>query len=761
MRRKKIAYLAGAGIIVLLIIGLIIVLQSNTGAKTASENQAEEASSHAAAGASKGNIDASEPVEPGLPVEADFVKTAESDQFVLWVDNRTAHFKLESKQSGKVWRSYPNPEYWESETTTGTWKSSLMSPIMVEYIDASNSKSQSKITNWMEEKGVLEGFETIKDGFRVTFHFTSTGFKVPVEVTLAHDYVETKIIDKEIVEGKLSLLNLKLYPQFGAEPSRGQEGYLLLPDGSGALVKFDENRTNDKSIYRENVYGSDLSFYNDKTNRQEIKMPIFGLKSGDQSFLGVMTSGEEYAKLFAAPAGALGQSNWITPEWQYRTKFFQSTNKQGNEGFYTYSKNRFEAPSRGARYYPLEGEKTDYTAMAATYRNYLIEENGLERLKASASGIPLYVDIIGADVKEGLLWDDYIKGTTTNQAGVMVKELHDFGISNLTVFYAGWQKWGYSSYGGLFPVDKRLGGNAGMKSFIEAAHELDTRVYLSANYSLNSSGRGGFWALNDGLRNLAGTLQKQSTKGNEDSVTLTSPLYGIQEAKSDLAHYKELGADGLLFTGGIGSALNTDFNSRHKASRADVLTGQQSLIALAKKELRGVGVENGSFYSLDGVNHIHRMADDYSYDIFVGEAIPFSQIVLHGLITYSSEWANLRDEYNTDFLRSIEFGAYPSYVFTAASSDQFKQAYSIWYYSMNYRDWEASAAEQYQKMNEALGDVQDRFIIGHRTLASGVKETVYEGGKTIIVNYNEEPYKSGSTLVAGKNFIVKTGGGAQ
>ncbi|WP_337098342.1 DUF5696 domain-containing protein [Paenibacillus sp. YIM B09110] len=760
MKRKTIVKLSAAIVTVLLLIGWGLLLQRDVDqqAVPADDGNAAVNNNNGAGGASGGS-----PVEAALPVEAAFVKAAESERFVLWADAVTAHFKIESKETGKVWRSYPNPEYWELEKTTGTWKSSFLSPVMLEYIDASNSKSQSKLTNWMEEKGVLENYELTGDGFKATFYFPGTKFTIPVEVALIGDHVETKVFDEGIAEGNLSLLNLKLYPLFGAEPSHGQEGYMLVPDGSGALIKFNENRSNDKSIYRENVYGADLSFYNEQTGRQEVKMPIFGLKSGDQSFLAVMTDGEEYAKLFAAPAGALGISNWITPEWQYRIKFFQSTNKQGDQGFYTYSKDRFVAGERTTRYYPIDGPKADYAAMAERYRSYLIEENGLARLEQAKENIPLYVDIIGADLKQGLLWDDYIEGTTTKQAETMVKELSEAGIANLSVLYAGWQRWGYSSYGGLFPVDKRLGGNSGMKAFIDAAHKLDVSVFLSANYSLNSSGRGGFWKLNDGLRNLAGTLQEQyGGRNNDDKVTLTSPLYGIREAEGDLAAYKSLGADGLLLEGGIGRALNTDFNNRHKASRSEVLEGQQRLLEKADQELGSIGVANGSFYSLANVDHIHRIADDYSYDIFVDEAIPFEQIVLHGLVTYSSDWANLSDEYNADFLRSVEYGAYPSYVFTAADSGKFKRAYTIWYYSMSYRDWKQSAAEQYKRLNEALGDVQDQYIVGHRTLAEGVKETIYENGKTIIVNYNEKPYSiaSGSVTVPALDFIVTTGGGA-
>lgn len=699
----------------------------------------------------------SEPASPNLPEESAFLLAAENTSLKLWVHEKTAHFKIESKQSGAVWRSYPDPKHWEQETISGTWKHILLSPVMLEYIDASNAKSQSKLTSWTEEKGVHEGFELTESGFRTTFRFPKTRFLIPIEVVLADDYVETKVLDSGIREDRLSLLNLKLYPSFGAQPYTGQEGYLLVPDGSGALIHFKENQSSDKPVYRENVYGPDLSYYNENTSRKPVSMPVFGIKSGEQAFAAVLTEGAEYAKIFAAPGGSLGQANWAAAEWQYRIKFFQSTNKQGSEGFYTYSKERFTLPERSLRYYPLEGERSNYAGMAAKYRSYLMKEFKLDRQKPAGASIPFVVDIIGADRQKGALWDDYIPGTTTDEAAQMIKRLRDGGIEQLIVQYAGFQRWGYSSHGGLMPVDDRIGGNEGMKQFIDFAHSLNVPVFLTADYSINNNGRG-FWSLSGGLRNLAGTLQQYRNYVSNEDITVVSPLLAASTAQSDLAQYQELGADGILFQGGIGSGLNTDFNSRYAASRHEVLQSQTQLLSQTKEVLGSVSVEQGSFYSLGSAQLIHRLADDYSYDIFIDEAVPFAQITLHGLVSYTSNWSNLRDEYKNEMLRSIEYGAYPTYVFTGAASGAFKNAYSIWYYSMDYREWEQAASEEYKIVNGALKDVQDQFIAEHRTVAPGVKETVYENGVRIIVNYNSKAAVYDGIHVPAENFVVRKEG---
>lgn len=700
-------------------------------------------------------------VKAELPNDANFKLAAQSDKLKLLVDSTTGHFQVEDKRNGEIWRSYPNPDHWPQETITGTWRNNLRSPLMLEYIDAANFKSQPKMTSLLEDKGAVEGLQTTPTGFKLTFNFKTSGFKIPVEVNVKDDFVETKIIDSGITEGKLSLLNLKLYPMFGAEPSIGQDGYMVVPDGSGALIRFKQKQINDKSIYRENMYGSDISFYAERTARLNATFPVFGMKSGDKAFVAVMTGGEEYSKIFGSPSGAFGQSNWVTSEWQYRIKFFQNTSRKGNAGFFTYSKERFTTEQRSTRYYLLDKGKSDYVGMASKYREHLMKEQGLQQLKVNSNKIPMFVDIVGADIKKGMLWDKYLKGTTTSEAMEMVKRLYGLGIENMSIQYLGWQKGGYSSFGGLFPVDKRLGGNDGMKQFIQYAHTLNVPVYLAGNYSYNNNERDGFNPRYDGMRNLAGRLQEFEMYSNLEKITLMSPKFSAQSLSNDLEEFKSLGADGIHFEDGIGRFLNSDFNTRYPSTRTETMRTQQGMLKQVKETLGSVSVERANSYTLKDVSHIHRLNDDFSYDLFIDESIPFYQIAIHGLVSYSSNWSNLRNQYKTEMLRSIEYGASPSFIFTNSPSEEMKGAYSVYYYSMNVHDWESTAVEEYQRYNKALGDVQNKFITGHRTIAPNVKEVTYEGGKKVIINYNTTAYSDGKISVPAQDIAVVAGGGSQ
>lgn len=701
------------------------------------------------------------PYKAGLPAEAGFELIAESETLRLLADKSTAHFQVLSKSTGKVWRSYPDPQYWKEETVPNTWKNNLSSPVIVEYVNAKNYKSSSVTGGLIENQGYLENFQATDNGFTVTFALPKVEFKIPVEVSLHDDYVETRIIDSGIVEGALSLLNIKLYPLFGAQPSVGQEGYILLPDGSGSLINFGEDRTMQQLTYNESVYGQDLSYYNENTGRQRIAMPVYGMKSGDQAFLAVISQGEAFANVYAAPSGSVGRSNWATTEWQYRKKFFQSVSKSTGEGFYTYSGDRFIADARATRYYPLLPEKSNYAGMAEAYRNYLIKEQGVEPMQPPKKDIPLFVDIVGADIEKGLFSDAYLKATSTSEAAELVRQIYDKGIQHMQIHYSGWQQDGYSTHGGYFPVDKRLGGNSGMQKFISFAHSLNIPVYLTAKYTLNTNGDDRFWWRRDGLRNLAGTVLEEQKNEDQDAAAFVSPKFYEKVVSKDLDDFKSLGADGIYFEDGIGQQVNTDFNSRYQASREDVVGVQRSILEKTKTALGSAAANNVNFYALDQTDHVHRLTDDYSYDVFVSEEIPFAQIVLHGLRTYTLEWSNLRDEYGDGFLRSIEYGAYPAYVLSGDQADDLKKSYSLWYYSLNYKDWIDGLLQEYERTNEALAAVQDRYITAHRTLAPNVKETVYGGDYRIVVNYNDTDYSEDGLFVPARDFAVVEGGAKQ
>lgn len=739
--RKKLITRLIVAVIILVVAG-IIAANLNISTMEKRGAPAQEAKSPGAPKVEKGLAE--------LPQNADFKTVAENNILQLKLDSKTGHFQVVDKRNGNVWYSYPDPEHWLTETQEGVWRTHLRAPIMLQYIDLTGNKSQPKETNFLEENGEIKDLQMIPNGFKLTFDMPSKQFTVPIEVKIENDSVVTKIVDEGVKEGNLSLVWIRLYPFFGAAHSAGQDGYLFIPDGSGALIRYREHNMNVNRIYQEPIYGQDIAFrLNDLDNsRYGVMMPVFGAKSADKAYISVVEDGAEYARITASPSGVYSDYNWITAQQDYRSSYRQVTNEKKNRSFITYNKDDRFGHDRVVRYILLDKKNADYVGMASRYRQYLMDKYGLQRIQPKGNKLPMTITLVGAGREPGLVTDQYLKATTTSEAMQIVQRLYGLGVDNMVINYLGWENDGYSSFGGYFPVDKRIGGNEGMKQFVNFAHSLDIPVYLQANYMENNTGDDGFLGRYHGVRDMGGTVI-----GN--LVSLKWFMQNILDR--DIQKYKELGVDGVVLEG-IGRFVNSDYNTKYGSDRVESRQLQEEIF----KKFRDAGLKvkgyRSNFYVAGSVDTFMDLTDDYSYDLFSDEGVPFAQIALHGLIAYTSTEANERQQYNYDFLHDLEFGVTPSFIFTYGKSEEFKYAEELHLFSPNFADWETTVVEEYQKFNEALGDVQDKFIVNHRTLAPQVKETTYENGKRIIVNYGVTPYTDGNIIVGPQNYLVIKGG---
>lgn len=685
-------------------------------------------------------------VSPGpaeLPVEADFQTVGENDRLRLKLDAKTGHFLVEDKKEGRIWRSYPDPAQWQNETTGGLWRTHLRSPVMLQYIDLNGNKLQPKETNMLEEQGTIKDLQTFQGGFRLTFDMPSKEIAIPVEVKLENDSIVTRIVDSGVKEGKLSLLWVRLYPFFAAEQSEGQDGYMFVPDGSGALIAYDSNSTNSNRMFREPVFGEDLAFSDSDKPRQDVIMPVYGAKNENRGFLAILEDGAEFAEVLASPSGVFSTYNWVTTQANYRRSYRQVTNREKNRSFVTYDKSARFHTDRVTRYVLLDSAKSDYVGMAERYRQYLTERYNMNRIKPKAGKVPMDLVIVGADTAPGLLGDRYVKATTTSEAMQIVQRLYGLGIDNMAVRYWGWQEDGFGSFGGLTRVDKRIGGDSGMKQFIDFAHSLDVPVYLSVNYMENNNGSGGFSSRIHGVRDMGGT----------PIADLVSLKFLDRIVDKDIAYFRKLGTDGIELHA-IGRYLNSDFNTKYGSSRDESRRQQQSITTKLRDGLGHVYGFRSNFSVAPFLDGVARLADDYSYDLFTKAGVPFAQIALHGLVPYTGMPSNDRDQFHQNFLHDIEYGANPSYEFVYDASDDLKYVKNIHLYSPSFKEWEQTAVQEYQKWNEALGDVQDQFIIGHRILTDQVRETAYANGKRIVVNYGVAPYQYGDKTVLPEDYII-------
>ena len=130
--------------------------------------------------------------------------------------------------------------------------------------------------------------------------------------------------------------------------------------------------------------------------------------------------------------------------------------------------------------------------MAQRFRQYLIEDRGLERLGGSSGAgagaggnAALRLRLIMGAQKPGLIWRSFVKATSFEQAAEIAAAYVDAGMTDLDVVLVGWEADGYQ--GNLpkrWPPDRRLGGARGLERLAEQLEGLEVPLLVEADYTL-------------------------------------------------------------------------------------------------------------------------------------------------------------------------------------------------------------------------------------------------------------------------------------
>lgn len=663
---------------------------------------------------------------------------AENQYLELYLNEELAQLIVRHKASGEIWRT--NPDISGYPSIASLWRSHMNSQVVVEYTD--EKKRTNRRTDNVNEEAIV-AYQPIKDGVRITFTMQALGFQIPVEYTLGDNYLDVRVPDEDLLEtGEFIIVNMWLVPFFGSVPNTAQ-GYMVIPDGSGAVAYFRTDHPDYTAQFEEVVYGRDrfrvgaINIGQDvywRSDQREVGMPIFGMVEGNKAFLGVITEGDFDATIVAGPSG------YIVPF--YRT-FAQFTVRKAYQAPLSRTRNVPTVESsriktnRSVRYYLLTGDDANYIGMANTYRAYLQQRYHIAgRLHMKGDTPPLHLRIMNAVIKPGLLVDELIVMTTFDEARIIVEELMKAGVDHMDITLIGWSEGGYrEKLPHRLPAEKALGGDKGLRDFIAWANEQGFDVFLEDNYVDAFQKNGGFNTRHDVVR---GPSRLPISSGDH---FILSPFVAFERfARRDIPEIaKRYGANGLeLVT--IGRRLTLDRNFNYRLEREDTAFWWLQIARLAKEELGRVAIRGSSTWLLAVADKLVDVPIEPSTVLFVDHSIPFFQIVVSGLVPYTTYPGNLRNDPRREFLKMIEYGALPSFELTYRDSALLKETAYSTLFTSQYEEWIPQVVEEYQIANKEMGYLKTMAITDHRQLAENVFVTGYEDGSMVYVNYRDEPY---------------------
>lgn len=596
---------------------------------------------------------------------------------------------------------------------------------------------------------------------------STTGVVVPLHYRLDGKRLRVGIPEKGIqYSEKMKIQTLSLLPFFGASGVADQ-GYSLVPDGSGSIIYFNNGKIN-AAPYNATLYGADKTFYKPMKNQKDeaVRLPVFGMKYENYGFVAVVDKGDAVAAIEADVSGRLNQYNTVFSSFTLNSmEEVTLTNGWRSSTVKKFQSRPFQSEIAVA-YQFLGEDQASYSGMAESYRNYLVEQQKLSRLAVS-SKFPFYVELIGGIPKKkfflGIPYHAYESLTTFEQAQEVLSQMQELGIGGIQLRYTGWFNGGiHHNLPNSVSVDSNLGGRKGFSELQTYAKSNDISVYPDVSFLESFPDAKGFrksYASRLITNKLATVYPfRLSTLWENDDTNpgyVLSPKAIPQIISGFLEDYRSLNQESLSLRD-FGNELNSDFNVEEVMNREEakgIAVDQLKQISTSTPNLL---IQGGNAYATPFTKHIVNAPLSISSFNITDEAVPFFQMVYHGSIQYAGEAWNLGDDQNSSvtFLKALETGSALHYTWFYADPSAIKMTEFDHFYSADYRRWIDEAAALYRKLNDVVHDVQSQVIKKHEKLAEGVYQTTFEQGKRIIVNYNDDVVNVNGVTIESKGYWV-------
>ena len=595
-------------------------------------------------------------------------------------------------------------------------------------------------------------------------------FVVPLEYRLDGDAVDVSIPMSAVEEyGGGAIYRIQLLRYFGAA-GIDEEGYLLVPSGSGSLIYFNNGKAS-ADVYSEYVYGIDplAAEYTVRENTEDVKMALYGIFRRDSGILATIEDGASFAIIGASVSGKVNEYNNVYQTFVMRgndrLSMFGTT---GNEADIPIVEKNFFNANLTVRYTMLTEENSGYAGAANYYRNRLVQEGVLTAKTADTQDIKFYYDTLGGVLKTqfilGVPYSGMYSMTSFEQAEEIYNDLKASGVTNQVMNFQGWMNRGYyHDVVDKIRVPHKLGGKSGIESLsaLMAADGNDFYgdvafqkvTYVSRRYSYgNETSRyyGGGYIAEFGLVNPA-TLRRTSGLGYEENhYNLISPKFLVRYVDKFTSKITKYDINGISLRD-LGDELHSDkkrTNVIDREAALDVVDSSLQQIEGTGKKIMLNDANDYAFGYADDIINVPLTDNDY---YIIDEAVPFYEMLIHGYIDYAGSVINLSDTYDkADIVLSlVETGASPHFMFSYEHSSDIKQTALNRFYSTTYTSWKDDAIAIYAEVNEALKYVQNAAITNHLILDSDLRAVIYDNGVIIYINTgNSDKTVDGITVPA-------------
>ena len=681
---------------------------------------------------------------------AGWQKVAENDRFLLEVDAKEARIRL-SDAEGKIWETTPDG-YEEDESSRGSTKRLMESLLQVQFSDQVNNLGSANSASDADSVCYL-----LESGVRFVISFSKEETTILLDLFLRPDGLRVSVPLSGIEEKgeKYQVTAISLMPYFGAA-ANGSDGYLLVPDGSGALIDLDR-RGKSTEDYTQYVYGREPAALKlEKTSEtQQANLPVFGIKNAENALFAVMSEGDARGVIQASMAGKRSNYTALYGQFILRDSEMVTVEKTG-QTVRVIEQNPDMTGNFTIDYYFLNGETANYTGMANWYGDLLF---GDRKAKTDSLLLLQYEGgLLQEDDSFGIPVNRVLPLTTYEQAGELTREFFDGGATKLSIRYADLFAGGDrpKSVATTKP-EGRLGGRGKYEEFLKEIKEWGIDFYPQLDFVRIFE--------KSGSRTTVTAIQGSPAvqyyyRHHTNKALMTEPYFLLTDAAQQKAVdrvIKEMQDDNWsgIDASTLGNLVYSDY-------RKDGITRQE---ASQKQAARLEGLKNAAgslLLSGPGAYALplaDRVADLPLFDsgyLVCDETVPFYEIVCHGRVAaYTPALNRLADE-QEGFLLAMEYGLGLQYALVAQNSVKAADSLQNPALGILADDWKETVLSRYAAAEDYLEQVLDQKILLHERVTQTVGHTVFTGGIEIYVNHGETDFetKSGEKISPGSYLIL-------
>ena len=672
-----------------------------------------------------------------------YIPVASSGLIDLLFNEKTATIAVHDKSSDKIWGSLPTDEVTKQITS---------SPVEMVI---SNGENKVYTLNSQDNSVCFDNFQYTLGVHEVSVTYAmsldkETGAKnisevndgeIRADVTITYGLKDGSLyvtvgmnhltLPENVYLEKLTILN-----HFGAYENSGEDDYIFVPDGSGALIMTGKE-DKDFSPIALSVYGNDAGVTK-STDKTQCLLGAFGIKNGDSAFLCTVEQGDSIATIHANRNSDTTINN-VYASFN-TTDIYTQQNKNNITKIYGEQyKNEIKLCYRF-----LSGKLATYSGMATACRENLIRNSVLPTtaLNNSSEPLPMVIALQGGYINEK---GKYFALTEYDQALSLMTLLKAKGVNNAYLRYNGLHTNANNGTNKDFDKFKNALGNK--KDYEELYNYLssqkfslfiDTDIMTYKSCSSNAKAIDGKAIKADAINSFPFTTKKQSFL----------PMAKFEDRiNSILTQSEKVTFDGYSLND-VGNYLYSDYSlsfySRTQAQKE--ISSQISVLASSKMLM----IDTGNFYAIKNAHIISDIPVSpvacQENDAYVG--IPFVQMILHGIMEYSVSPLNTAESTDMAFLKSIEYGCLPSVQWYCTNYDETLD--KTYYFNSNINEMVA----YYSKSDNALRDLRYSRITSHFMVQDGVYCTEYDNSIKVYVNYNQQDVTINGVIVKAKDCVT-------